>query len=163
MFNYLRFAPSMKPSNHTDNYSNVTARSRAVKDFFLLSYPRFLPGALGSRCCRPKARGQGSRAISDIQPRRGVWKTSSPRVSEGSASIVPSGFTHRHSCPAGKVEGISRRPVLARPSPPGGLFRAAEKRGIPLVSAAPVGFGTNMLVFKPGGMPFEKYFDFAHQ
>lgn len=42
------------------------------------------------------------------------------------------------------------------------LFAAAERRKIPLITAAPVGFGVNMLVFKPGGMPFERYFDFAH-
>lgn len=41
------------------------------------------------------------------------------------------------------------------------LFAAAERRGIPLVTAAPVGFGINMLVFRPGGMAFEEYFDFA--
>jgi len=40
------------------------------------------------------------------------------------------------------------------------LFAAAERRGIPLVTAAPVGFGVNMLVFRPGGMPFVRYFDF---
>ncbi len=40
------------------------------------------------------------------------------------------------------------------------LFAEAEKRGIPIVTAAPVGFGINMLVFRKGGMPFEEYFDF---
>ncbi len=40
------------------------------------------------------------------------------------------------------------------------LFTAAEKLGIPLVTAAPMGFGVNMLVFRPGGMSFNRYFDF---
>ncbi len=40
------------------------------------------------------------------------------------------------------------------------LFRAAEAKGIPVITAAPVGYGTNMLVFRPGSMPFEEYFDF---
>lgn len=41
------------------------------------------------------------------------------------------------------------------------LFAAAERLKIPTITAAPVGFGVNMLVFKHGGMPFEDYFDFA--
>jgi molybdopterin/thiamine biosynthesis adenylyltransferase len=40
------------------------------------------------------------------------------------------------------------------------LLREAQRRGLPLVSACPIGFGTNMLVFRPGSMSYEKYFDF---
>jgi len=40
-------------------------------------------------------------------------------------------------------------------------FAACEKRGIPVVTAAPLGMGTALLVFGPGGMPFEDYFGFA--
>lgn len=39
-------------------------------------------------------------------------------------------------------------------------FAACEKKGIPVVTAAPLGMGTALLVFAPGGMPFEEYFGF---
>jgi hypothetical protein len=39
-------------------------------------------------------------------------------------------------------------------------FSACEKKGIPVVTAAPLGLGTALLVFGPGGMPFEDYFGF---
>lgn len=40
-------------------------------------------------------------------------------------------------------------------------FAACERRGIPVVTAAPLGMGTALLVFGPGGMPFEDYFGFS--
>ena len=39
-------------------------------------------------------------------------------------------------------------------------FAACERLGIPVVTAAPLGLGTAVLVFAPGGMPFEDYFGF---
>lgn len=39
-------------------------------------------------------------------------------------------------------------------------FAACEKKGIPAVTAAPLGLGTALLVFAPGGMSFENYFGF---
>lgn len=40
-------------------------------------------------------------------------------------------------------------------------FAACERKGIPVVTAAPLGLGTALLVFAPGGMPFEDYFGFS--
>lgn len=40
-------------------------------------------------------------------------------------------------------------------------FAACENKGIPVVTAAPLGMGTALLVFGPGGMSFEDYFGFA--
>lgn len=40
-------------------------------------------------------------------------------------------------------------------------FKACEKKGIPVVTAAPLGLGTALLVFGPGGMSFEDYFGFS--
>ena len=40
-------------------------------------------------------------------------------------------------------------------------FTACEQRAIPVVTAAPLGMGTALLVFGPGGMSFEDYFGFA--
>ena len=37
-------------------------------------------------------------------------------------------------------------------------FKACEKKGIPAVTAAPLGLGTALLVFGHGGMSFEDYF-----
>lgn len=37
-------------------------------------------------------------------------------------------------------------------------FRACEARKIPVVTAAPLGLGTALLVFGPGGMSFDDYF-----
>jgi hypothetical protein len=39
-------------------------------------------------------------------------------------------------------------------------FSACERKGIPVVTAAPLGLGAALLVFGPGGMPFEDYFGF---
>lgn len=38
------------------------------------------------------------------------------------------------------------------------LFDACHRRGIPAVTAAPLGMGVSLLYFKPGGMSFERYF-----
>jgi hypothetical protein len=40
-------------------------------------------------------------------------------------------------------------------------FAACERKGIPVVTAAPLGLGAALLVFAPGSMPFEDYFGFA--
>jgi molybdopterin/thiamine biosynthesis adenylyltransferase len=37
-------------------------------------------------------------------------------------------------------------------------FAACERKGIPVVTAAPLGLGTAVMSFAPGGMPFEDYF-----
>jgi hypothetical protein len=39
-------------------------------------------------------------------------------------------------------------------------FAACERKGIPVVTAAPLGMGAALLVFGRGGMPFEDYFGF---
>lgn len=38
------------------------------------------------------------------------------------------------------------------------LFAECSRRGIPAVTAAPLGMGVGFLYFKPGGMTFEEYF-----
>lgn len=38
------------------------------------------------------------------------------------------------------------------------LFRSSYEKGIPALTAAPLGMGVSFLYFKPGGMSFEKYF-----
>jgi molybdopterin/thiamine biosynthesis adenylyltransferase len=43
------------------------------------------------------------------------------------------------------------------------VFARCEQLGIPVVTAAPLGMGFSLLVFKPGGMGFESYFRFEGQ
>jgi len=38
------------------------------------------------------------------------------------------------------------------------LFRSSYQKGIPALTAAPLGMGVSLLYFKPGGMSFEAYF-----
>lgn len=38
-------------------------------------------------------------------------------------------------------------------------FQEARKRGIPVVTAAPIGFGSVAYIFTPDGMSFDEYFD----
>lgn len=52
------------------------------------------------------------------------------------------------------VDGIDFFAVEARRM----LFAACHERGIPAVTAAPLGMGVSFLYFKPGGMSFERYF-----
>ena len=42
------------------------------------------------------------------------------------------------------------------------VFSECERLGIPVVTAAPVGMGTAIMCFRPGGMSFEKYFAWAN-
>lgn len=43
------------------------------------------------------------------------------------------------------------------------VFAACRARGIPAITAAPLGMGTALLVFMPGGMSFDDYFQIAGQ
>jgi molybdopterin/thiamine biosynthesis adenylyltransferase len=52
------------------------------------------------------------------------------------------------------VDGIDFFAVEARRM----IFAACHARGIPAVTAAPLGMGVSLLVFSPRGMSFEQYF-----
>jgi len=52
------------------------------------------------------------------------------------------------------VDGIDFFAIEARRM----LFRACQQRGIPALTAAPLGMGVSLLYFRPGGMSFEDYF-----
>jgi molybdopterin/thiamine biosynthesis adenylyltransferase len=43
------------------------------------------------------------------------------------------------------------------------IFARCAELGIPAVTAAPIGMGTGLLIFTPGGMSFERYFRFEGQ
>ena len=52
------------------------------------------------------------------------------------------------------VDGIDFFAIEARRM----LFAACHERGIPALTAAPLGIGVSLLYFRPGGMSFEDYF-----
>lgn len=52
------------------------------------------------------------------------------------------------------VDGLDFFAVEARRM----LFAACYERGIPALTAAPLGMGVSLLYFQPGGMSFERYF-----
>jgi molybdopterin/thiamine biosynthesis adenylyltransferase len=52
------------------------------------------------------------------------------------------------------VDGVDFFAVEARRM----IFAACHERGIPAVTAAPLGMGVSLLYFQPGGMSFEQYF-----
>lgn len=43
------------------------------------------------------------------------------------------------------------------------VFNRAVERGIPVVTAGPMGFSSALLVFAPGGMTFDEYFDISDE
>jgi len=57
------------------------------------------------------------------------------------------------------VDGIDFFVMDAREA----VFAACEERGIPAVTAAPLGWGTALLVFATGGYSFEQYFQMSNQ
>ena len=57
------------------------------------------------------------------------------------------------------VDGVDFFAVDARRR----LFAACAERGIPALTAAPLGMGVALLYFKPGGMNFEEYFQMEGQ
>lgn len=52
------------------------------------------------------------------------------------------------------VDGIDFFAIAARRM----IFKACHERGIPALTAAPLGMGVSLLYFRPGGMSFEQYF-----
>ncbi len=57
------------------------------------------------------------------------------------------------------VDGVDFFAVEARRR----LFAACAERGIPALTAAPLGMGVALLYFRPGGMTFEEYFQLEGQ
>ena len=55
------------------------------------------------------------------------------------------------------IDGIDFFAIEARRM----LFAACHAKGIPAVTAAPLGMGTSLLYFSPAGMSFERYFRLA--
>lgn len=102
-------------------------------------------GAFMSTIDRPKAEVLAE-MVRDINP-------------EGDIRIFPKGVTAENldeflSEVDVYVDGIDFFALPARRM----LFRACYERGIPALTAAPLGMGVALMYFKPGAMSFEQYF-----
>ena len=102
-------------------------------------------GAFMSTIDRPKAQVLAEMA-SDINP-------------DAEVQVFPQGVTEGNLDDFLRdvdvyVDGIDFFALPARRM----LFKACHERGIPALTAAPLGMGVALMYFKPGGMSFEQYF-----
>lgn len=118
-----------------------------IADFDLFEVHNFnrQVGAFMSTVGRPKAEVLAE-AIRDINPEAEV-KSFGEGVTPGNIAEFMQGVDVY-------VDGIDFFAVEARRM----LFRASHERGIPALTAAPLGMGVSLLYFKAGGMSFEDYF-----
>lgn len=119
----------------------------SVSDFDRFDLPNFnrQAGALVSTLGRPKAEVLEEMA-KDINPELSI-RCFPEGVSEGNLDAFLDGVDIY-------VDGLDFFAFKARRA----TFAACERRGIPAVTAAPLGFGAAVLVFLPGQMSFEDYF-----
>lgn len=118
-----------------------------VSDFDRFDLPNFnrQAGALMSTLGRPKV-DVLLEMVTDINPE--LELRSFPRgVSDGNLDDFLAGVDVY-------VDGLDFFAFAARRA----TFAACQRLGIPAVTAAPLGFGTAVLVFLPGQMSFEDYF-----
>lgn len=118
-----------------------------IADFDLFEVHNFnrQVGAFMSTVGRPKAQVLAE-AIRDINPEADVKS-----FGEG---VTPANIAEFMQDADVYVDGIDFFAIEARRM----LFRASHERGIPALTAAPLGMGVSLLYFKPGGMSFEDYF-----
>jgi molybdopterin/thiamine biosynthesis adenylyltransferase len=102
-------------------------------------------GAFMSTVGRPKVE-VGAHVLRDINPEAAV-----ARFVEGVTRSNLDAFLDGVDI---YVDGIDFFAIEARRM----LFAACHARGIPAVTAAPLGMGVSLLYFRPGGMSFEDYF-----
>ena len=102
-------------------------------------------GAFMSTLDQPKVEVL-ARMAADINPEADI-RTFPAGVTEGNVDAFLEGVDVY-------VDGIDFFAMDARRM----LFRACAERGIPALTAAPLGMGVAFLYFKPGGMSFEEYF-----
>lgn len=102
-------------------------------------------GALVSTLGRPKAEVLAEMA-SDINPEA--------RIRSFGQGVTPDNLDEFLDGVDIYVDGIDFFAIEARRM----LFRACHERGIPALTAAPLGMGVSLLYFRPGGMSFEDYF-----
>jgi len=118
-----------------------------IADFDLFEVHNFnrQVGAHMSTLGRPKAEVLGEMAR-DINPEA--------VVSVFSEGVTPENVDRFLDGVDIYVDGIDFFAIDARRM----IFAACEKKGIPAVTAAPLGMGVSLLYFKPGAMSFEDYF-----
>jgi len=87
-----------------------------------------------------------ARMALDINPGAGVRRFADGVTAENVAAFLDGVDVY--------VDGIDFFAVEVRRL----LFAACHERGIPALTAAPLGMGVSLLYFAPGGMSFERYF-----
>lgn len=126
----------------------IGAFTLADFDTFDLANINRQAGALMSTLGQPKLETLANMAL-DINPELKI--TSFPQgVTEANADIFLNGVDLY-------LDGLDFFVLKLRRQ----VFMRCHERGIPAVTAAPLGMGTAVLNFLPGGMSFDKYFQFA--
>ena len=88
-----------------------------------------------------------ARAVREINPAAEIRELHEPIGSDNVSSFLADADLF--------VDGLELFEIDVRRQ----LFRTAASRGIPAVTAGPMGFSTCWLVFDPNGMSFDRYFD----
>ena len=130
----------------------VTLARLGVEKFNISDFDRFEPhnfnrqaGAMISSLGQPKV-DVLTRMVRDINPNADVLTFPSGVKPDNVANFLNGVDIY--------VDGLDFFAVDARRM----LFAECYARGIPAVTAAPLGMGVGFLYFKPGGMSFEEYF-----
>jgi molybdopterin/thiamine biosynthesis adenylyltransferase len=130
----------------------LTLARLGIGRFHLADFDRFevhnfnrQAGAFVSTCGAPKAETV-ARMATDINPQATVRRFGDGVTPENVGEFLRDVDIY--------VDGIDFFAVEARRM----VFAACRERGIPALTAAPLGMGVSLLYFKPGGMSFEKYF-----
>ena len=135
---------------HVTTLARLGIGAFSLADFDRFDYPNFnrQAGAMVSTIGRPKAEVIAEMAR-DINP-------------EADLRIFPNGISPQNideflEGAAVYIDGLDFFALEARER----VFARCREKGIPAVTAAPVGMGSAVLVFTPDGMSFEDYFGFA--
>ena len=130
----------------------MTLARLGVENFNISDFDRFEPhnfnrqaGAMMSSVGQPKADVM-TRMVRDVNPNADIRTFPSGVKPDNVAEFLKGVDIY--------VDGLDFFAVDARRM----LFAECYARGIPAVTAAPLGMGVAFLYFKPGGMSFEEYF-----
>ena len=135
---------------HVTTLARLGIGAFSLADFDRFDYPNFnrQAGAMVSTVGRPKAEVIAEMAR-DINP-----NTDLRMFPQGISAENMDAFLDGVSV---YIDGLDFFAFEARER----VFARCREKGIPAVTAAPVGMGTAVLVFTPDGMSFEDYFGFA--
>ena len=136
-------------AHHLLTLARLGVGAFSIADYDRFDYPNFnrQAGAMLSTVGHPKAE-VADRMARDINPELDL-RIFPQGVSGENADAFLDGVSVY-------VDGLDFFAFEARQK----IFAACREKGIPAVTAAPLGMGTSILVFTPDGMSFEDYFGF---